>query len=279
MRFKVYRLSPGQEPRIDTFEFEPVPGMTVLSALFHIQNNLDDSLAFRYSCRGAVCGSCAMLINGVPALACRTQVANRQSPTANRQLQQDESDSPARLEIGDRKSEIVVSPLPNLPVLRDLVVDMTRFFAAYREVQPFLQAAAELPVRENLMDPKKVAELEAYTNCILCACCYGVCPVVAPSLGPESKVQGPSPFLGPAALAKLYRFHIDPRDKPAAPRLGLADKPEGWWACRFHRKCQEVCPRGVPPTIAIGKARAELQRAGSGPDKDATKTRNTRRTE
>ncbi len=256
MVFRISRSAPGDAPRVDTFEFGPPPGMTVLSALFHIQGNLDDSLAFRYSCRGAVCGSCAMLINGVPALACRTQVLGSQPKTQN------------------PKPEITVAPLPNLPVLRDLVVDMTRFFDSYRRVQPYLQAALAQPERENLMDPKQVAELEAYTNCILCACCYGACPVVSESADPKPETQNQESFLGPAALAKLYRFAIDPRDRPESPRLGLADSPAGWWACKFHRRCNEVCPRGVPPNIAIGKARSELQREQQ---KDATKARNPRK--
>lgn len=250
VRLKVFRFDPEtKEPRYQVYELSPPPGMTVLSALFRIQDTVDGTLSFRYSCRGAVCGSCAMLINKVPRLACRTQLAALLSGGVI-------SLKPFPAIVGGEKwdpaREVLVEPLPNLPVQKDLVVDMTRFFEIYRALRPRLRAAAEhVPMdREYRMDPSAVRELELYTNCILCAACHGACPVNAKS--PE--------YLGPAALAKLYRFAIDPREADPAGRFKQADMPEGWWACEFHLNCRAVCPRGVPPNIAIGRARAALKK-------------------
>lgn len=218
--------------------------MTVLDALFQVHDRQDDSLSFRYSCRGAVCGSCAMLINKVPRLACRTQISSLIGPETMRL-----APSPV---IGvtagwDPKAEVLVEPLPNLPVLKDLIVDMGEFYAKYRRILPTLRSETE-GERESLMEPGAVQALERYTSCILCAACYGACPV-----------NGSDPdYAGPAALAKLYRFRIDPRDELADRRLELADDPHGWWACRFYTNCNKVCPRNVPPNIAIGRARQEL---------------------
>ncbi len=248
MRLKVFRFDREiGESRYDIFEIEPSAGMTVLSALFKIQEELDDSLAFRYSCRGAVCGSCAMLINKIPALACRVRIET---------LLKGEGKIKLRFFPGmektvswDPENEVLVEPLPSLPKLKDLVVDMDRFFEFYRAVEPTFKPASELPEREQLMQPDAVKELEKYTNCILCAACVGACPVS----GKEKD------FLGPAALAKLYRFHIDPREANNESRLMLANSKSGWWGCEFHANCRAVCPKGVPPIEGIGKARKELK--------------------
>jgi succinate dehydrogenase / fumarate reductase iron-sulfur subunit len=151
----------------------------------------------------------------------------------------------------DPSTEVLIEPLPNLPVIKDLVVDMEGFYAKYRLIQPTLRTelAGE---RESLMGQYIVHELELYTNCILCAACYGACPING--IDPE--------YLGPAALAKLFRFSIDPRDAGGRKRLQLADEPHGWWACKFYTNCNKVCPRDVPPNIAIGKARQELMENG-----------------
>jgi succinate dehydrogenase / fumarate reductase iron-sulfur subunit len=222
--------------------------MTVLGALFEAQARYDDSLAFRYSCRGAVCGTCAMLINRVPRLACRTQIevliAGNYGPVLSHYA------LPELTEPWDPREEVIVEPLPHLPVIKDLVVDMSTFFEDYRAILPVLRGKDPVPEKEWPMVPESVRELEQYTPCILCAACYGACPV-----------NGKNPrYLGPAALAKLYRFRIDPREKDGADRLVTADRPDGWWACEFHTNCRKVCPRGVPPDKAIGHARQELNR-------------------
>ncbi|MFO7968244.1 MAG: succinate dehydrogenase/fumarate reductase iron-sulfur subunit [Archaeoglobaceae archaeon] len=243
MNLKIFRYNPETgEQGYDNFEIEAEKGKTVLASLFEVQKDLDDSLAFRYSCRGAVCGTCAMMINKVPRLACRTQVTKLQDEDIRL------SPYPA-LESKvswDPEKEILIEPLPHLPLIKDLVVDMELFFAFYREIEPYLKPSSH-PERENLMEQSAVHALEAYTNCVLCGACFGGCPVDAKN----------SRYMGPAALAKLYRFHIDPRD--SASRLELADKENGWWACEFHTNCRKVCPKGVPPNIAIGKARRELK--------------------
>lgn len=250
MRLKVYRYDPeAKESRYDSFKLKQKPGMTVLAALFSVQDRFDDSLSFRYSCRGAVCGSCAMLINKVPRLACRTQL-KAMLETEHRELKPFAGS--AEGETWERGEEVLVEPLPNLPVLKDLVVDMSRFFEYFRKVEPVLKPGKEPTEREYLMQPQEVRELEPYTNCILCASCFAACPV-------SSRNQG---FLGPAALARLYRFAIDPRESGNGSRLVQADTAQGWWACEFHTNCRAVCPRGVLPNIAIGKARAELQKSG-----------------
>ena len=250
MRLKVYRYDPEtKQSRYDSFKLKLRPGMTVLAALFSVQDRFDDSLSFRYSCRGAVCGSCAMLINKVPRLACRTQLKamlDRDSMELKPFAGSDEG------ETWEQGEEVLVEPLPSLPVLKDLVVDMSRFFECYKKVEPVLKPGKEPPEREYAMQPEAVRELEPYTNCILCASCFAACPV-------SGRNQA---FLGPAALAKLYRFAIDPRESGDGSRQLQADTAQGWWACEFHTNCRAVCPRGVPPNVAIGRARAELQKSG-----------------
>jgi succinate dehydrogenase / fumarate reductase iron-sulfur subunit len=255
MKLIVRRYHRGMSsPRYDTFDLEPEPGMSVLEALFQVQERFDDSLAFRYSCRGAVCGTCAMLINKVPRLACRTQIA----PLLKGELRVQLApflEEPAKTVPWDLREGVLVEPLPHLPVIRDLIVDMSTFFAAYRFVDPVFRPAGPAPETERPMEPAAVKNLEIYTTCILCAACFGACPV-------DGKNPG---FLGPAALAKLYRFHIDPREGGGTRRLKQADIPDGWWACEFHGNCKTVCPKGVPPIIAIGQARQELKREKEGP--------------
>jgi succinate dehydrogenase / fumarate reductase iron-sulfur subunit len=267
MKLRVFRT--GKDLDHSVYDIDPEPGMTVLGALFHIQENIDDSLSFRYSCRGAVCGSCAMLINRVPRLACRTQLRSLLDGTAEISVKSLKP-YPAITQTPEAwkpESEILVEPLPHLPVVKDLVVDMAKFFDSYRAIEPVLRPGGRESERSNaererMMQPGDVKELENFTNCILCGSCYGACPV-----------DGKNPdYMGPAALAKLYRFHIDPREREeegqekkvegrgTRNRLSLADSPNGWWACEFHSNCAVVCPKGVPPNRAIGKARQELKK-------------------
>ena len=236
-------------PSYDSFEIDPEPGMTVLSALFRAQEQ-DETLAFRYSCRGAVCGTCAMLINKVPGLACRTQIRDLLGGKGKVAL----SPYPA-LDVTvswDPAREILVEPLPHLPVIRDLIVDMSLFFRYYADIDPVFAPGTPAPERERLMSPAEVRGVATYANCILCGACFGACPV-------DGKNSG---YLGPAALAALYRFRIDPREGDPAARLRRADTPDGWWGCEFHTNCRRVCPKGVPPNIAIGRARKELGAGG-----------------
>jgi len=256
MKLKVYRYNEKMDsPRYNTFEIESRSGMTALEALFQVQKQFDDSLSFHYSCRGAVCGTCAMLINKVPRLACRTQVES----LIKGDLKTDLVSYPAIEEETtpwNSEEEILVEPLPHLPVVKDLIVDMSTFFKYYKFVEPVFKPDGSAPEKERLMEPAAIPELELYTNCILCAACFGACPV-----------DGKNPeYIGPAALAKLYRFHIDPREANGIERLERVNIPNGWWSCEFFGNCTRVCPKGVPPTIGIAKARKELTDAGKEPE-------------
>ena len=254
MILKVFRYDPlTRERRYDRFTIALRPGMTVLEALFSVAGEQDDSLAFRYSCRGAVCGTCAILVNRVPRLACRTRLEPLLKGEGGLSLA-----SHPGLESGEEFSpdeEVLIEPLPNMPLIRDLVVDQEGFFTRYRKISPVFRPAFPLPPNEQPMDPAEVKELETYTNCVLCASCYAACPVNAED----------EEYTGPAALAKLYRFVIDPREEDHAARLRTADTLHGWWACRFFTNCTAVCPKGVTPSVAIGKARKRLRDSKKGP--------------
>ncbi len=254
MKFRVFRYTQGDDaPHYDVFETCGVPGMSVLAALTTIQEQQDPGLSFRSSCRGAVCGACAMLINKVPRLACRSQVTGLTDKKNLVHL----SPYPA-LEVTtlwDPATEVLVEPLPHLPLLKDLVVDMTAFFDFLQSVDPVFHPREPLPGKEFHMEPDAVRKLERFTNCVLCGACFGACPVN--SRNPK--------YPGPAALATLYRFHIDPREHDPGSRILAADTESGWWACEFHTNCTRVCPKGVPPAFAIGRARNELKQKRPGP--------------
>ncbi len=254
MRLKVFRFDgSNKQSRYDVFEFKETKGMTILSALFYIQENLDDSLSFRHSCRGAVCGTCAMLINKVPRLACRTQVS--QLLKGKNEIELVPYPAIEVTEPWDKQKEILVEPLPHLPIIKDLIVDMDKFFKNYQKIEPIFKPADTPPKKERLMKPDDVFKLEKYTNCILCAACFGACPIN----GEEKQ------YVGPAALAKLYRFYSDPREGDPESRLLLANDKSGWWGCKFHANCKRVCPKGVAPNLGIGSARNSLIKMGKKP--------------
>jgi succinate dehydrogenase / fumarate reductase iron-sulfur subunit len=232
--FRIRRFDPasGDAPRYDEYALDVPEGATVLEALLRIQAEQDGTLAFRYACRGAVCGSCAMILNGEVGLACRTQVHALE---------------------GDA---VTVEPLPNLPLVRDLVVDMDVFLAKDTAVVPWLEPRGEAPERERLVSPEGWKEAEPYTNCILCASCHGVCPVA--SRDPD--------YLGPAALGKHYRFLSDVRDGADAERLALVAGEHGVDGCDVVWNCARVCPKRVPPTKGILATRERIAalREGGG---------------
>jgi succinate dehydrogenase / fumarate reductase iron-sulfur subunit len=155
--FRILRYDvkkPESEPRFATYRINVIPGLTILSVLLRIRDEIDGTLSFRCSCRSAVCGSCAMVINGKIDLACRTQVATFDTDT------------------------IILEPLPNLEVIRDLVVDMTPFWQMYEKVQPYLIRKSPVPEKEILQSEEDRKRIDQFVNCILCACCYGACPVL-----------------------------------------------------------------------------------------------------
>jgi len=245
MKFKVWRSARnGKDGRYEAYEVDPRPGMSVLDALFSIRDEHDDSLSFRYSCRGAVCGSCAMTINREPRLACRTQVSQlAKAKSLNLRLF-----GPLEKQIGwDRTAEVLIEPLPNMPVLKDLVVDMTRFFEFYNKIRPWM----DLPDVKGLskMTPEEVSKIEKYTNCILCAACFGACPV---------NNRNPD-YLGPAALAWSLRFVDDSRTTDKKERLSLVAGKNGAPECEFIYNCVKVCPKAVAPAGAIRTLKDHLK--------------------
>jgi succinate dehydrogenase / fumarate reductase iron-sulfur subunit len=235
MRFKIKRFD-GVDSRYDTFEVSLKPHISVLEALFQIQDEQDSSLSFRYSCRGAVCGSCAMLINKKHRLACRTQVSEIAGESV---LGVSSSGAFAKPEI-KTGNDILVEPLPNLTVIKDLIVDMKPFFKHYEDVQPWFP---DLPAgsREIPMSPEDVKKVDRYAACIMCGLCYGACPAAARN----------KDYLGPAAIARAWRFYADTRNVNTEDILKLVDSETGVWLCNQVYRCVEVCPKDVPPTNAI----------------------------
>jgi succinate dehydrogenase / fumarate reductase iron-sulfur subunit len=225
--FKILRydaMEPAGEPYLASYRVKVIPGLTVLAVLIRIRDEIDGTLAFRSSCRAAVCGSCAMVINGKIDLACRTQVAPFDTDT------------------------IILEPLPNLEVIKDLVVDLEPFWAKYEKIMPWLVRKSPAPEKEV---PQSVAErhsFDQYVNCILCASCYGACPV--PARDPD--------YLGPHAFAKLERFMGDSRDERAASTLAVVNDERGVWGCDTVFRCIDACPKDVRPTDAIVALRKRL---------------------
>ena len=221
---RILRSDPegGSAPEFATFAVVSEAGMTVLSALQWIQDNLDGTVAFRYSCRGAVCGSCAMVINGQVGLACRNHLA-------------------------DLPREIVLEPLPNLPILKDLVVDMSSFWEALDSVSPYLIGAEETSGKENLQSPADRERIEQFINCVQCASCYASCPV---------RRNNPE-FIGPAALAALDRFVDDSRDRRGKDALKSVNSDNGLWGCRMALECIDACPKNVRPADGVAKLRVK----------------------
>jgi len=226
LTFKILRFDPLEEkpPHFEVFQHEPKPRDSVLEALKDIRDQQDPSLSFRYSCREAVCGACGMVINGQITLACKTQVESLQSDL------------------------VVVEPLPNLEIQKDLFVDMEPFWEAYRRVQPYLQPAGARPDNGYRVEEKDMEKVFQYVTCIMCGCCYSSCPVVARD----------ERYLGPAALAKLYRFIKDPRDKRPFSAWREVDSPSGLWGCDTVFRCNEVCPKAVRPADGIEGLRRAL---------------------
>lgn len=232
MRFKIRRFD-GEKAWYDTFEVKPKPHMSVLEALFQIQDEQDGSLAFRYSCRGAVCGSCAMLINKKQRLACRTQV----SEIAGERVISPAAYGPVAKPLIKTGEDILIEPLPNLPVIKDLIVDWEPFFKHYKAIKPWFEEESSA----ETMSQAAVKKVDKYAACIQCCICYGACPVAARD----------KDFLGPAALAKAWRFYADTRNKNTEEILKRVDLKGGIWACDEVYRCVEVCPKQVPPTNAI----------------------------
>ena len=234
---KVWRFDPAvdQKPYFQSYQVPTRKGLTVLEGLLHITDWLDGSLAYRSCCRAAVCGSCAMFINGSYRLACETQVAL----------------------FGG--GEITIGPLPRLKVVKDLVVDMEPFFAKYEAIKPFLINNSVAPEKERHQSPKVRHKIDSLIDCILCGSCYSSCPTVWMSEEKEG-------YIGPAALTKAWRFVADSRDQGAKERLGVIASEEGLWRCHTAFNCVEACPKKINCTDSIQqlKRKAILRKFGIG---------------
>ncbi len=221
MKFEIYRYDPEQDdkPYMKSYDIELEPSdRMLLDALIRIKA-VDDSLSLRRSCREGVCGSDAMNINGKNGLACITRLT-------------------------DLKQPVQLRPLPGLPVIRDLVVDMSQFFKQYHSIKPYLQNAEVAPEKERIQTPAERKELDGLYECILCACCTTACP---------SFWWNPDKFVGPAGLLVAYRFIADTRDHATSERLDDLEDPYRLFRCHSIMNCVDVCPKGLNPTRAIGK--------------------------
>jgi succinate dehydrogenase / fumarate reductase iron-sulfur subunit len=220
MKFRIYRFDPDQDskPRMQDYDVEMQPtDRMLLDALIRIKS-IDDSLSLRRSCREGVCGSDAMNINGKNGLACTTRLS-------------------------DLKEPVELRPLPGLPVIRDLIVDMSQFFKQYHSVKPYLINDEPLPEKERLQSPAQREALDGLYECILCACCSTACP---------SFWWNPDKFVGPAGLLQAYRFLADSRDEATNERLDNLEDPYRLFRCHSIMNCVDVCPKGLNPTRAIG---------------------------
>ncbi|MEO8849824.1 MAG: succinate dehydrogenase iron-sulfur subunit [Casimicrobiaceae bacterium] len=219
MKLSIFRYNPetDEKPHMQQYEVEPGSAdRMLLDVLMRIKAS-DDSLTFRKSCREGVCGSDAMNINGRNGLACVTPLNGIRQP-------------------------VVLRPLPSFPVIRDLVVDMTRFFRQYHAIKPYLVNDEPVPQKERLQTPAQRAKLDGLYECILCACCTSQCP---------SSWWNPDKFLGPAALLQAERFIVDSRDRATPARLDELNDVYRLFRCRAIMNCTEVCPKGLKPSRAI----------------------------
>ncbi|CAM5183442.1 Succinate dehydrogenase iron-sulfur subunit OS=Castellaniella defragrans OX=75697 GN=HNR28_001132 PE=3 SV=1 [Castellaniella defragrans] len=229
MKFEIYRYDPDKDerPYMQKFEVELQPtDRMLLDAILRIKNDLDDSLAIRRSCREGVCGSDAININGKNGLACITNLKTVTEP-------------------------VVLKPLPGLPVVRDLIVDMTFFYDQYHSIKPYLINNDPPPEKERLQSPEERELLNGLYECILCGCCSTACP---------SFWWNPDKFVGPAGLLQAYRFLVDSRDQATDERLDDLEDPYRLFRCHTIMNCTDVCPKGLNPSKAIGSIKEMLVR-------------------
>ena len=218
MRFKIYRYNPetDKEPYMQDFVLDVTPDMMLRDALIKLKAE-DETLSFRHSCGEGVCGSDGMNINGKNGLACLTRVHELKQP-------------------------IEIRPLPGMPVIRDLIIDMGQFFHHYRAIKPYLTVTDPVPEIEFSQTPEQREKLDGLYECILCACCSTSCP---------SFWWNPDKFRGPAALLQSYRFLADNRDQNTAQRLVELEGPYKLFRCHSIMNCVNVCPKNLNPTKAI----------------------------
>ena len=227
-RFHIYRYDPDTDarPRMQTIEAEIGDRERMLLDALMKLKAIDPSLSFRRSCREGICGSDAMNINGKNGLACLTNM--RAMPHT-----------------------VILKPLPGLPVIRDLIVDMTGFFKQYHSIKPYLVNDTPAPDRERRQSPAERDELNGLYECILCACCTSACP---------SYWWNPDKYVGPAGLLQAHRFLVDSRDQATGERLDNLQDPYRLFRCRTILNCADVCPKGLNPASAIGKIKEMMVR-------------------
>ncbi|NJD05016.1 MAG: succinate dehydrogenase iron-sulfur subunit [Methylococcaceae bacterium] len=227
-RIEIYRWDPeaGGNPRLDTYEIDTDRcGPMVLDALIKIKNETDPTLTFRRSCREGVCGSCAMNIDGTNTLACTKA-------------------------LDDCRAVVRVYPLPHLPVVKDLVPDLTHFYAQYASIEPWIGAQTPPPAdRERLQSREERERLDGLYDCILCACCSTSCP---------SYWWNGDRYLGPATLLQAYRWIVDSRDETAGKRLDDLEDPFKLYRCHTIMNCTDTCPKGLNPAKAIAEIKKLL---------------------
>lgn len=233
-RFEIYRWNPDDtaNPRIDVYELDAETcGTMVLDALLKIKNDIDTTLTFRRSCREGVCGSCAMNINGKNTLAC----------TKN---------------LDEYMSTIRIFPLPHLSVVKDLVPDLTHFYAQYASIKPWIATQTPAPAdSERLQSKENRAKLDGLYECVLCACCSTSCP---------SYWWNSERYLGPAILLQAYRWLIDSRDEHTGERLNELEDPFKLYRCHTIMNCTDTCPKGLNPAKAIAETKKLLLKRSQG---------------
>ena len=230
--FHIYRWDPDKDenPRIDSYGVDLDDcGPMVLDAIIKIKNEIDPSLTFRRSCREGICGSCAMNIDGTNTLACTKPIS-------------------------DIRGEVQINPLPHLKVVKDLVPDMTHFYAQYASIKPWIRTQSlPPPDREQLQSPQDREKLDGLYECILCACCSTACP---------SYWWNSDRYLGPAILLQAYRWLVDSRDEATDERLKELDDPFRLYRCHTIMNCTSTCPKGLNPAKAIAETKKMLLRRG-----------------
>jgi len=221
--FRIYRYDPdsGENPRLDRFDIDlDQCGPMVLDAIIKIKNEIDPTLTFRRSCREGICGSCAFNIDGTNTLACTTG-------------------------IDEISGDVTIYPLPHLPVIKDLVPDLTHFYAQYASIQPWIRTQSPPPPdKERLQSPEDREKLDGLYECILCACCSTSCP---------SYWWNGDRYLGPAVLLQAYRWLADSRDEATGERLDALEDPFKLYRCHTIMNCAKTCPKGLNPAKAISE--------------------------
>lgn len=228
LKVQVYRYNPETDnaPYMKTYEVDTQGKDLMVLDVLELLKAQDESLAYRRSCREGVCGSDGMNINGKNGLACIKPISECV-----------------------KNNTLILRPLPGLPVIRDLVVDMTQFYDQYKKIEPYLQNDTPAPAIERLQSPEDREKLDGLYECILCACCSTSCP---------SFWWNPDKFIGPAGLLQAYRFLADSRDQATQKRLANLDDPFSVFRCHGIQNCVAVCPKGLNPTRAIGHIRNML---------------------